>query len=394
MKPMDKEEDEGSANGETLEDAEESVSEDDHKAKRSKRKTASGDKAWEEKFNCMQKHDGLDRSQNLNRRTIEVLQQMADYYERNNDRWRPLAYRRAIAALRKSNAKIMTRNQAIAIPFIGERLADKIEEIVWTNKLRRLDNANLEPNDEALQLFLNVYGAGPAQASAWVDQGFRTLNDIREKATLTKNQEAGVTYYEDFLARIPCHEVEMHGKIVRDEIAKIDSEIQVTIGGSYRRGAASSGDIDFIITKPDTPLDTLRTIMMTTVIPWLQSQKYLRVTLAGTSKDDGSKWHGAACLPGRSSPKIMRRVDFLYVPWDEMGAALIYFTGNDIFNRSIRLLAGKKKYRLNQHGLWEDVMRGPGRVRVTQGKLVEARSERKIFEILKVPYRPPEHRNC
>ena len=53
--------------------------------------------------------------------------------------------------------------------------------------------------------------------------------------------------------------------------------------------------------------------------------------------------------------------------------ALIYFTGNDIFNRSIRLLASKKGYRLNQHGLWEDVMRGPGRVRVTQGKLVEAR---------------------
>lgn len=391
---MDKEEEEGPEHGETLDDAEESQSEDERKLKRLKWKKGSGDKAWEERFNCMQKHDGLDQSQNPNRRTIEVLQQMADYYERDNDRWRPTAYRRAIAALRKSNVKIMTRDQAIAIPFIGERLADKIEEIVWTNKLRRLENANLEPHDEALQLFLNIYGVGPAQASAWVDQGFRTLNDIREKAPLTKNQQAGVTYYSDFLARIPRHEVELHGKIVRDEIAKVDPGIQITIGGSYRRGAASSGDIDFIITKPDTPLSTLRTIMMATVIPWLQIQKYLRVTLAGTSADDGSKWHGAARLPGRAHPKTMRRVDFLYVPWDEMGAALIYFTGNDIFNRSIRLLASKKKYRLNQHGLWEDVMRGPGRVRVTQGKLVEARSERRIFEILKVPYRPPEHRNC
>ena len=62
----------------------------------------------------------------------------------------------------------MTKQQAIAIPFVGERLADKIEEIAYTDKLRRLDNTRLEPDDEVLQMFLNIYGVGIVQASTWV----------------------------------------------------------------------------------------------------------------------------------------------------------------------------------------------------------------------------------
>lgn len=82
------------------------------------------------------------------------------------------------------------------------------------------------------------------------------------------------------------------------------------------------------------------------------------------------------------------------VPWAERGAALLYFTGNDIFNRSLRLLASKKGFRLNQSGLYKDVLRGRDRTKFTDGVLVESESEEKIFEILGVPYRPPEHRIC
>jgi DNA polymerase IV len=77
-----------------------------------------------------------------------------------------------------------------------------------------------------------------------------------------------------------------------------------------------------------------------------------------------------------------------------MGAALIYFTGNDIFNRSLRLLASKKGMRLNQKGLFKDVMRGTERKKITDGELLEGRDERRIFEILGVPWRPPGHRIC
>jgi len=77
-----------------------------------------------------------------------------------------------------------------------------------------------------------------------------------------------------------------------------------------------------------------------------------------------------------------------------MGAALLYFTGNDIFNRNMRLLASKKGMRLNQHMLFKDVMRGPGRTKLNEGTVVGGQDEKRIFDILGVPWHPPEHRNC
>jgi DNA polymerase/3'-5' exonuclease PolX len=39
------------------------------------------------------------------------------------------------------------------------------------------------------------------------------------------------------------------------------------------------------------------------------------------------------------------------------GATKLYFTGNDHFNRSMRLLASRKGMSLSQHGLFENVAR-------------------------------------
>ena len=373
-----------------LDDSENEHSEEE-KPRKTKQKKGSFNKSWQDTFSCMSKHDGAGKSANPNARTIEVLQQMVDYYERDQDHWRLTAYRRAIAALRKQDRKITTEEEAFAIPFVGQRLAAKIEEIVWTNKLRRLENTNLDSNAEVLQLFMAIYGVGLKQATKWVDQGHKSIPELLEKAHLTKNQKIGIAHYEDFKTRIPRAEMDRHDQYVRETCSKIDNTIQFTIGGSYRRGAADSGDVDFIVTKPGATIDNIRTIILDRVIPKLFDKDYLKVGLATTDKVDGSKWHGAAALPGTT---IWRRIDFLLVPWDEIGAALIYFTGNDIFNRSMRLLASKKGMRLNQRGLWKDVIRGRNSERITQGNLVEGRDEKKIFELLGVPWRPPHQRIC
>lgn len=376
-----------------LDDLDEEGSEGEREREESKQKLKKGsfNKSWQENFSCMSKHDGAGKSENLNARTIEILQKMSDWYERHHDYWRLIAYRGAIAALRNQGTRITSAQQAFNIPFIGQRLADKIEEIVWTNRLRRLDNTTTEPNDEVFQLFLKIYGVGFAQATKWIDQGHRTIDDLLTKAPLTKNQTIGIERFDDFQTRIPRQEMDRHDQYVRGTCSKIDASVQFTIGGSYRRGAPSSGDVDFIVTKPECSIEVLRTIMLERLIPKLFDKGYLKVGLATTAKDDGSKWHGAAALPGTD---VWRRIDFSLVPWDEIGAALIYFTGNDIFNRSIRLLASKKGMRLNQRGLWKDVMRGSRRERIAQGSLVEGKDEKKIFELLGVPWRPPEHRIC
>ena len=55
-----------------------------------------------------------------------------------------------------------------SLPFIGERLAKKISEILETGHLRRLDH--LDPNLDIINKFNAVWGAGPKTAETWLAQ--------------------------------------------------------------------------------------------------------------------------------------------------------------------------------------------------------------------------------
>lgn len=338
----------------------------------------------------MHKHDG-ESSGGPNSYAITLLQEMADYYVQTRDDWRQRAYRSAIAALRNHPYPVTTKAEAEKLNGVGASIAEKIEEIFVSHKLWKLDNTKLDPRQRILQTFIKIYGAGYTVADKWVNMGYRTLDDLNRKADLTPNQRIGLDHYDDFNARIPRSEVEQHADIVRKALKEIDPRYQVYTMGSYRRGAESSGDIDCMITKPGASMNEIRETTIKKLVPFLTETGFLVAALATTSEEDGSKWHGASCLP---NAHIWRRMDLLLVPEEELGAALIYFTGNDIFNRSLRLLASRKGMRLNQRGLYKDVLRGAGREKLTEGELVEGRDERKIFEALGVPWRPPQHRIC
>ncbi|KAK4451586.1 hypothetical protein QBC34DRAFT_400164 [Podospora aff. communis PSN243] len=389
-----------------------SGSEDERaRKKRPTRRSGKRDISFEDSFAC--NHGGTLKKSgddpNPNSRTIEVLQSMCDYYTRIGDQWRTLAYRKGINTLRQQTSKISTEQEAYSLPNIGPRLAAKIEEIVTTDKLQRLENTRDEPLDRALSTFIGIYGVGTTVAKRWITQGFRTLDDLIANADLTTNQRIGIDHYDDLNSRIPRAEVTALGDYVSQEAKKIDPAVELLIGGSYRRGSGSSGDIDFIVTKKGTTSVSGDLVnFLEELISVLTAKGFLVATLAALhstrhpSKDGpGSKFHGCCVLPEsqhaqlgitREKP-IWRRIDFLLVPESEYGAALIYFTGNDIFNRSMRLLASRKKMRLNQRGLYKEVLRGKGRVKITQ-ELVEGRDERRIFEILGVKWREPEERWC
>ena len=54
------------------------------------------------------------------------------------------------------------------LPFVGERLALKIWEIIETGHLRRLDH--IDPKVDLINTFSGVWGAGPKTAEHWVAQ--------------------------------------------------------------------------------------------------------------------------------------------------------------------------------------------------------------------------------
>ncbi|KAI1107799.1 hypothetical protein F4804DRAFT_809 [Jackrogersella minutella] len=359
---------------------------------------------WQEKFICMKGGTKDQGEDNPNAETIKVLQQMLDVHTLAGDNFRIRAYRLAITTLRAQPKKICTAEEARALPNIG-RIADKIEEIVNTNRLRQLAYAQDDPRRKTMALFLQIYGVGQSQAQHWVAQGFRTLDDLKNKAELNVNQKVGLEHFDDLNTRIPRQEVEALGTCVKKAAAVIDRSVELIIGGSYRRGADSSGDIDLIITKAGTSSSSELVPFLNQLVGTLTEEGFLTAALAshhGTTDDDGgSKWHGCCVLPAGAFPgpkgeyrPIWRRIDLLLVPQTQFGAALIYFTGNDIFNRSIRLLARKKGLRLNEKGLYGDVPRDPGNNRMAAGTLLEGRDEKKIFAILGVRWREPHERWC
>lgn len=335
---------------------------------------------------------GITTDSNPNAHIIAKLEDMAEHYTLMKDQWRSRSYRTAVAVLKKQTKLISTKEEAMKLRGLGTSMAEKIEEIVETGELLKLDNIKNDPFNQTLKVFNQIYGVGISQASRWVQAGYKTLEDLKANVKLTPNQLIGIEHYEDFKTRIPRNEVTALGNIVRTAAATIDCEVSMMIMGSYRRGVDTSGDIDMLITRAGSTSSQDLLHFLLQLVDKLTKQGFLVVALAKPRHDGSSKWHGACRLSEENS--IWRRIDLLLVPETEMGAALIYFTGDDIFNRSIRLLASRYGMRLNQRGLFKDVIRGPNRVKLTDGTLLEGASEMKIFEHLGVPWRPPQQRIC
>ena len=59
--------------------------------------------------------------------------------------------------------------EARGIQFVGERLANKIYEIVSSGRLRRLENVDKE-RERILQVFRNIHGVGQITANQFYAQ--------------------------------------------------------------------------------------------------------------------------------------------------------------------------------------------------------------------------------
>lgn len=384
-------------------DADVQVSGDEPPPKKSKRghkskKNEAVPKFGQDKFMCMKGGTKDKKSSGPNAETIKLLEEMADEHNLSNETWRVQSYRKAVATLRRQPKKITTAKEAAALINIGSSIAKHIEEIATTGRFEKLDQLRNEPSRKALRLFCNIYGVGVSTATRWIESGYRTLDDLRSKATLTTNQQIGLDHFDDLMTRIPRAEVKALGDHVKDAAAAIDPKVELIIAGSYRRGADSSGDVDILITKDGTSSTQELVPFLDKLVDTLTKRFFLTAALASHRHDGGNKWHGCCVLPasstaGDSTPEkgataphqnhrpIWRRIDLLLVPQTEIGAALVYFTGNDLFNRSMRLLARKKKMKLNHRAL-----SGVG--------VSEGRDEKKIFEILGVKWREPHERWC
>ena len=346
-------------------------------------------------FLCAKKSLKGDTESGPNAALIEQLKLLAAYYDnKKDDMFRAKGYREAISVIRKQKHQIATKQQALDLRRIGQSIATKIEDFHKHGEICLVETFASDPREQIIKLFTGVYGAGQKTAEEWYNKGHRTLDDL-QGINLHDHQRTGLDHYEDFNTRISRSEVTSHVEYVTEAARKISEHLEVVVGGSYRREQADSGDIDFLVTASDSIVSNtqLHKLVFEQLIPVLHDTGYVKADLTSRPEDrELSKWLGAACLPGMS-PEVWRRVDILLVPNAEWGAALIYFTGNDIFNRSLRLLARRSGGKLNQHGLYKGIIRNKDGTKAVPGILIEGRDERKIFEALGVKWRPP-HERC
>jgi hypothetical protein len=140
--------------------------------------------------------------------------------------------------------------------------------------------------------------------------------------------------------------------------------------GSYRRGAADSGDIDALVVAP-TAAQARQAVAQALV----DLGPYVLETLAS----GGVKWQGIVRLPNRPA----RRLDLHAVGADEAAFALLYFTGSRDFNVALRRRARARGMRLTERALFAN-----------DGRRVPAATEHEIFALLNARYVEPSDREA
>ncbi|BBN09986.1 hypothetical protein MPTK1_5g00050 [Marchantia polymorpha subsp. ruderalis] len=169
---------------------------------------------------------------------------------------------------------------------------------------------------------------------------------------------------------------------------KASSQASIIVGGSYRRGNATCGDIDLLITHPDghshkgllgrlvTKLEEAQ-FLITCPNPFTENITHKVNTYMGICKLPQYTHH--------------RRIDIKIYPKQAYAFALVYFTGNDVLNRRIRYLAKKKGYKLSDQGLFLRV--GDNKTGMASEVSIPCETEEEVFQKLGLPYPEPHERN-
>eukprot|EP01116_Phalansterium_solitarium_P015557 TRINITY_DN3444_c0_g1_i1.p1 TRINITY_DN3444_c0_g1~~TRINITY_DN3444_c0_g1_i1.p1 ORF type:complete len:398 (-),score=118.14 TRINITY_DN3444_c0_g1_i1:77-1270(-) len=331
----------------------------------------------------------LQAHENYNKKLTDILSDMAMIEKNKGDMARFKAYSKASKALSQHPAKITSGKEAQALDGVGKKIALKIDEILASGRLGKLDKLMESEETRAINLISRVTGIGPVAARKFVmEDGIRTLDDLREKGKLNHHQTVGLKYFDEFESRIPRAEMERLEKAVLDACNQADPTLTCKLVGSYRRGAESSGDIDVMITHPSvTDANKMKSKIIERVVNILRQNGFLTDDLGVGA----TKYMGVCQLPGNDEstgkPHLHRRIDLKLLPMESFWCGMMHMTGSDFFNVQIRTIAQEKGFTLSEYSL-----RPIGETGI-KGDPLPVNSEEDVFDYLNIPYKPPSERN-
>ena len=268
-----------------------------------------------------------------------------------------------------------------ALPGIGDRMAEHIQEILKSGDYA-LRAKLLKKYPHTLLDLLKLQSLGPKKvAILWktfkagsVEQVEKLAREgkLRDLAGFGEKSEQNilkaVAVFQKSSGRFHLDVAQGVADEIISHILKLGRQVEgVQAAGSLRRSKETVGDLDLLVTMPETrnkPRDV------------------------EAVSDHILKFEGIDQVLARGENKVSfvlasgMQVDVRLLPPSETGAALLYFTGSKEHNVALRSRALKMGFTLNEYAL----------SRLKDEKPVAARTEEEIYKKLGLEWIPPELR--
>jgi DNA polymerase beta len=318
----------------------------------------------------------------VNEQIISNLEALLALYKKDPAlKFKCKALNTSIPAIKAYNMEIKCGAQAMNdIKGVGKGIAERIDEILKSGVLAELQNKN--EKFESMDILKSITGVGDTRAEEWYNKGIKNIEELRKaisegKVTSTHHIDLGLKYYEDLKERIPRSEMDELKKSIETHIKAVDKELIFEICGSYRRGLASSGDIDILVSHPKYIEQISKQKFLSKIVKYMETTGFLVDNLT----EKGDKKYMGFCKLGPKNKA--RRIDIRVIDYISYYAGVIYFTGSQHFNIEVRNKALEKDMSLSEYGL----------IKVDTKEKIFLKSEAHLFEILGIPYKTPQERN-
>lgn len=310
-----------------------------------------------------------------NAEVARVLFELAEMMDLKGDLFKRNAYRKAAQSIEALDGEVSdysSMGKLESIPGVGKAIARKIEEVVQTGGLRRLEELRAEFPPGMVEI-MKVPDVGPRTAvTLYRELGVTDLEGLKKAAEehrIRSLKGFGVKREENILRGIEL--VQGHfGRMLLGRALPIAEAVarhlrsggmdEVSVAGSLRRWKDTVGDIDLLVGSDD---------------PAAAMDLFTSYALVGAVVSKGTTRSTVRLIDGT-------QVDLRAVPRSSYGAALQYFTGSKEHNVAMRRRAIQQDCRLNEYGLFR---RG-------SGEMVAGADEDDIYRLLGLDPIPPELR--
>jgi DNA polymerase (family 10) len=306
-----------------------------------------------------------------------ILKEIAVFLEMDDVQFKPRAYEKAarsVEALQEDVEEIYRKGGVKAlmeIPGVGKSIAEKIEELIKTGKIKYYEELR-EKVPVDLESLSGIEGLGPKTIKIlWTELKIKNIDDLEKAAQaheisklpgFKEKTEQNILKGIEFARRSKGRYIlGFTLPLIRDIESRLKSLPEtktVVVSGSVRRMKETIGDADFLVIS-DNPEKVMNF--------FVSMPEVINIIGKGETK---------------SSVKLKTGmdVDVRVVPEESFGAALQYFTGSKDHNVALRRIAQDKGWKLSEYGLFEG------------DKQIAGKTEEGVYEKLGLQWIPPEMR--